>query len=147
MGPLFSDEPEAEDIETGTIYVLRSHSTHPYVTQHRELIHKIGVTGGKVETRISGAEKDSTYLLADVEVVAEYKLHNINRVRMEKLFHRIFSNAQIDISIDDRFGNPVKPREWFLVPLHIIDEAVQRFKDGTIADVVYDAKSAQFIIC
>lgn len=147
IGPLFSDEPEAEDIETGTIYVLRSHSTHPYVIEHRELIHKIGVTGGKVETRISGAEKDSTYLLAGVEVVAEYKLHNINRVRMENLFHRIFSNAQIDISIDDRFGNPVKPREWFLVPLHIIDEAVQRFKDGTIADVVYDAKSVQFINC
>lgn len=147
IGPLFSDEPEAEDIETGTIYVLRSHSTHPYVIQHRELIHKIGVTGGKVETRISGAEKDSTYLLAGVEVVAEYKLHNINRVRMENLFHRIFSNAQIDICIDDRFGNPVKPREWFLVPLHVIDEAVQRFKDGTISDVVYDAKSAQFISC
>jgi hypothetical protein len=115
------------------------------VVQHRELIHKIGVTGGKVETRISGAEKDATYLLAGVEVVATYKLHNINRVRMENLFHKIFSAAQIDISIDDRFGNPVKPREWFLVPLHVIDEAVQRFKAGTISDVVYDVKTAQFL--
>ena len=119
-------------------------STHPYVERHRELIHKIGVTGGKVETRISGAEKDATYLLAGVEVVATYKLHNINRVRMENLFHKIFSSAQIDISIDDRFGNPVKPREWFLVPLHVIDEAVQRFKDGTIADFEYDVSLAQF---
>jgi hypothetical protein len=144
MGPLFSDEPDAEDIESGTIYVLRSQSTHPYVVEHRELIHKIGVTGGKVETRISGAEKDATYLLSGVEVIATYKLHNINRVKMENLFHRIFSGAQIDISIDDRFGNPVKPREWFLVPLQVIDEAVQRVKDGTIADVVYDAKTAKF---
>ena len=64
---------------------------------------------------------------------------------MENLFHRIFGSAQIDISIDDRFGNPVKPREWFLVPLQVIDEAVQRVKDGTIADVVYDAMTAQFI--
>jgi hypothetical protein len=144
-GPLFADTHDAEDVETGTIYVLRSMSTHPYVTQHRELIHKIGVTGGKVETRISGAEKDATYLLAGVEVVATYKLHNINRVRMENLFHKIFSAAQIDISIDDRFGNPVKPREWFLVPLHVIDEAVQRFKDGTIADVIYDTATATFI--
>jgi hypothetical protein len=78
-GPLFSDEPEHDDIETGTIYVLRSNSNHPYVAQHRELIHKIGVTGGKVENRISGAEKDATYLLAGVDVVATYKLHNINR--------------------------------------------------------------------
>ncbi len=144
-GPLFSDTHDAEDVETGTIYVLRSMSTHPYVEQHRELIHKIGVTGGRVETRISGAEKDATYLLAGVEVIATYKLHNINRVRMENLFHKIFSAAQIDISIDDRFGNPVKPREWFLVPLQVIDEAVQRIKDGTIADVVYDVATAKFI--
>jgi hypothetical protein len=145
MGPLFADMAESEDIESGTIYVLRSQSTHPYVVQHRELIHKIGVTGGKVETRISGADKDSTYLLADVEVIATYKLHNINRVKMENLFHRIFSSAQIDISIDDRFGNPVKPREWFLVPLQVIDEAVKRIKDGTIADVVYDVSTANFV--
>jgi hypothetical protein len=145
MGPLFADQAEPEDIESGTIYVLRSHSTHPYVAEHRELIHKIGVTGGKVETRISGAEKESTYLLAGVEVIATYKLHNINRVKMENLFHRIFSSAQIDISIDDRFGNPVKPREWFLVPLQVIDEAVQRVKDGTIADFVYDVSTAKFV--
>jgi hypothetical protein len=144
MGPLFSGTAEPEDIESGTIYVLRSQSTHPYVVQHRELIHKIGVTGGKVEIRISGADKDATYLLADVEVIATYKLHNINRVKMENLFHRIFSSAQIDISIDDRFGNPVKPREWFLVPLQVIDEAVDRIKDGTISGVVYDAKTAKF---
>jgi len=71
-------------------------------------------------------------------------LLNINRIRMENLFHRIFGDAQIDISIDDRFGNPVKPREWFLVPLQVIDEAVQRVKDGTISDVVYDVKTATF---
>lgn len=142
MGPLFSDTQEQDDIATGTIYVLRSKSSHPYVSEHRELIHKIGVTGGKVETRISGADKDATYLLADVEVVATYKLHNINRIRMENLFHRIFSSAQIDITIDDRFGNPVKPREWFLVPLHVIDQAVKHITDGTITELVYDTKSA-----
>lgn len=145
MGPLFSDTQEQDDIATGTIYVLRSKSSHPYVSEHRELIHKIGVTGGKVETRISGAEKEATYLLADVEVVATYKLHNINRVRMENLFHRIFSSAQIDISIDDRFGNPVKPREWFLVPLHVIDQAVKHIMDGTITEVIYDTTRAELI--
>lgn len=145
MGPLFSDTQEQDDIATGTIYVLRSKSSHPYVSQHRELIHKIGVTGGKVETRISGADKDATYLLADVEVVATYKLHNINRVRMENLFHRIFSGAQIDITIDDRFGNPVKPREWFLVPLHVIDEAVKHIMDGSITGLVYDPSKASLV--
>lgn len=145
MGPLFGDSPEPDDIESGTIYVLRSQSTHPFVTEHRELIHKIGVTGGKVETRIAAATKDATYLLADVEIVATYKLHNLNRTRMENIFHRLFGAAQIDVAIEDRFGNPVKPREWFLVPLHVIDEAVERIRDGSITDMVYDPTSAQLV--
>jgi len=145
MGPLFGDAPEPDDIETGTIYVLRSLSSHPFVVEHRELIHKIGVTGGKVETRIAGAEKDATYLLADVEVVATYKLHNLNRIRLENIFHRLFGAAQLDLTIEDRFGHPVKPREWFLVPLHVINEAVQRIRDGSITEVVYDPKTAQLV--
>jgi hypothetical protein len=110
-GPLFGDAAEPNDIATGTIYVLRSKSTHPFVAQHRELIHKIGVTGGKVEARIDGAEKEATYLLAEVEIVATYKLHNINRIKLESLFHRLFSAARLDLTIQDRFGNPVKPQE------------------------------------
>ena len=145
MGPLFGDSPEPDDIESGTIYVLRSQSTHPFVTEHRELIHKIGVTGGKVETRIASAAKDATYLLADVEIVATYKLHNLNRTRMENIFHRLFGSAQIEVTIDDRFGNPVKPREWFLVPLHVIDEAVERIRDGSITDMVYDPTTAKLV--
>ena len=142
-GPLFGSAAEPDDIETGTIYVLRSLSSHPFVAEHRELIHKIGVTGGDVETRIAAAEKDATYLLAEVEVVATYKLHNLNRIKLENLFHRLFGAAQLDLTIEDRFGNPVKPREWFLVPLHVIDEAVKRIQDGSITNVVYDPKMAR----
>ena len=145
MGPLFGNAPEPDDMESGTIYVLRSLSSHPFVAEHRELIHKIGVTGGKVEARIAGAEKDATYLLADVEVVATYKLHNLNRTRLENIFHRLFGGAQLDLTIEDRFGHPVKPREWFLVPLHVIDEAVERIRDGSVTDVVYDPHSARLV--
>lgn len=145
MGPLFSAEVEPEDIETGTIYVLRSKSEHPFVAQHRELIHKIGVTGGKVETRIAGSETQATYLLAGVEIVATYKLHNVNRVKLEALFHRVFGAAQLDLSLEDRFGKPVKPREWFLVPLPVIDEVVQKVVGGSITDFVYDPQSASLI--
>lgn len=142
MGPLFSGETEPEDIESGTIYVLRSKSNHPFVAEHRELIHKIGVTGGRVEDRIAGASKDATYLLADVEIVATYKLHNLNRVKLEGIFHRLFGAAQLDLTIEDRFGQSVKPREWFLVPLHVIDEAVQFLLDGSIAQMMYDPQRA-----
>lgn len=146
VGPLFGDHLEPDDIESGTIYVLRSCSENPYIKEHRALIHKIGVTGGKVETRIANAAHDATYLLADVEVIATYKLFDINRTKLEKLFHRVFAEAQLDIMIPDRFGKPVKPREWFLVPLNVIDEAVQCIKDGSIAQYVYDPKTARLEI-
>lgn len=142
VGPLFDDQWEADDLPSGTIYVLRSHSDHPFVKANRELIHKIGVTGGKVETRINGAKYDATYLLAEVEVVATYKLSAINRIKIEAVLHRMFSAAQIDITIADRFGHPVRPHEWFLVPLSVIDEAVGRIVDGTITQVIYDSKIA-----
>lgn len=144
-GPLFSDTWDEEDIESGTIYVLRSKSDHPYVAEHRELIHKIGVTGGKVETRIANAAKDATYLLADVEVVATYKLAGINRTKMENLFHRIFAPAQLDLTIDDRFGNPVRPREWFLLPLHVINDTVEKIRDGSISSFSYDREKARLV--
>lgn len=142
---LFGSAWEDGDVESGTIYVLRSRSDHEFVAAHRDLIHKIGVTGSSVETRIAAATKDSTYLLADVEIVATYKLVSINRVKLENLLHRIFAPAQIEITIEDRFGHPVKPREWFLVPLHVIDEAVQHIIDGSITDLVYDPSSAQLV--
>lgn len=144
-GPLFGDSLEPDDIVSGTIYVLRSLSDHPFVAKHRELIHKIGITGGKVETRIANAAADATYLLAKVEVVATYKLSNLNRTRLENLFHRIFQEARLDLTIEDRFGSPVKPREWFLVPLHVIDEAVKRIQDGTVTDYIYDPSQAALV--
>ena len=144
-GPLFSEIAEPDDIETGTIYVLRSRSNHPFVAAHRELIHKIGVTGGTVAARIASAEHDATYLLAGVDVIAEYKLHNIKRSRLEKIFHRLFAAAQLDTTITDRFGHPVKPREWFVVPLHVIDEVVQRIIDGSITAYIYDPTTASLV--
>ena len=142
-GPLFSDESEEDDLASGTVYVLRSKSDHPMVADNRELVHKIGVTGGDVERRLANAAKDATFLLADVEVVATYKLFNITRSKFERLMHRVFEPARLDIQIKDRFGNPVVPREWFLVPLFVIDEAIQRFKDGTIGDYSYDPEAAK----
>lgn len=143
FAPLFGDQAEPDDIETGTIYVLRSLSKHPFVSEHRLLIHKIGVTGGRVQTRIADAENQATYLLAPVEIVAEYKLHNLSRTKLENIFHRLFSAAQLDLTIEDRFGKPVQPREWFVVPLHVIDEAVERIRDGTITELVYDPQTAR----
>jgi hypothetical protein len=144
-GPLFAEEAEDGDLASGTIYVLRSKSDNPVVAANRDVLHKIGVTGGKVETRIANSKLDPTFLMADVEIVGTYKLSNINRTKLENLIHRIFDPARLDIEIRDRFGNPITPREWFLVPVFVIDEAVERIKDGTITEYIYDPKTARLI--
>lgn len=141
-GPLFSGKAEEDDLASGTIYVLRSKSDHPLVAQHRDVLHKIGVTGGDVARRVAVAPLDPTFLMAEVDVVATYNLFNINRAKLENIIHRVFDPGRLQIGIPDRFGNRVTAREWFLVPVFVIDEAVERIKDGTITNYIYDPATA-----
>lgn len=141
-GPLFADQNEDGDEASGIVYVLRSSSDHPVVAAHRDVLHKIGVTGGDVARRLANAKLDPTFLMADVEVVATYELFNINRTRLENLIHRIFGPARLDIEIKDRFGMSIVPREWFLVPLFVVDEVIEKIRDGTITGYTYDPKTA-----
>lgn len=143
LGPLFSGEFNDDDHQSGTIYVLRSLSKHPVVKENMKVLHKVGVTGGEVKKRISNAKNDPTFLMAEVEVVATYKLANINRVKLENIIHKFFNAVKLDIEIKDRFGKPVKPNEWFLVPIFIIDEMVDKIKDGSISDYYYDAVTVE----
>ena len=141
-GPLFSDEEQDDDIESGTIYVLRSKSEHPEIKQNYKVLHKIGVTSGSIEKRIADARNDPTFLMADVEVVATYKLSNINRVKLENLIHKFFAPARLNIEIKDRFGKPIVPREWFLVPLFVIDKVVEKIKENKLLEYKYNFSSA-----
>lgn len=144
-GPLFSGESAEGDEASGVVYVLRSKSDHPTVAAHRDILHKIGVTGGDLTRRLSNAKLDPTFLMADVEIVATYELYNINRTRLENLIHRIFGPARVDIEVRDRFDQPIVPREWFLVPLFVIDDAIEKIRDGTITGYVYDPKTASLV--
>jgi hypothetical protein len=91
------------------------------------------------------AKKDPTFLLAEVELVGEVKLSNINRVKLEALLHRFFAEARLDLTLKDRFGEEIVPREWFVVPLPVINEALERLIAGTISQCCYDAKSASIV--
>lgn len=144
-GPLFAGDSAEGDQASGTIYVVRSKSDNPIVAANRDVLHKIGVTGGDVARRVANAKLDPTFLMADVELVATYELYNISRTKLENLIHRIFDPARMDIEIKDRFGQSVIPREWFLVPLFVVDEAVDRIKDGTITGYRYDPKTASLL--
>jgi hypothetical protein len=139
--PLFS-HIEEEDLPTGYIYVLRSQSDHPFIAENRSIIHKIGVTVGDVKSRVANAKKDPTYLLAEVEIVATFKLANINRKKLEALLHKVFDSARLELALPDRFGITVQPREWFLVPFEVIETAIEKIKAGTIDQFRYDLTTA-----
>ena len=142
FGPLFSDAEAVDDLPTGSIYVLRSKSDNPFIAKNRSVIHKIGVTGGDVKKRIANAKNDPTYLLADVEIVVTFKLANINRRGLEDLLQKFFGSVRLDVELRDRFGRPVKPKEWFLVPLEVIEEVIEKIQEGTIEQFRYDPGSA-----
>lgn len=145
LGPLFSQNVAPSDLASGTVYVLRSKSDNPVISARRDVLHKIGITGGDVSRRIANARHDPTFLMADVEIVATYELFNINRSKLENLIHKVFCRARLKIEILDRFGQPVTPREWFLVPLHVIDEVIHKIKDGSITSYFYAPEEASLI--
>ena len=147
LGPLFGNTLEEGDIASGTIYVLRSLSEQPEIAAIRDSLHKIGVTGGRVEDRIANAKGDPTYLYAPVEVVAAWTLVNVNRMKLEQTLHQVFSSAQLQLSLPGYPGRPVQPREWFVVPLPVINEAVRRIQDGSITDFIYEPHMATLKQC
>jgi hypothetical protein len=142
QGPLFSNTEEDGDLAVGYVYVLRSKSENPFIAENRKVIHKIGITSGSVKNRIVNAAKDPTYLLAEVEIIETYKISNLDLTKLEKLLHKFFDSAKLDLQLKDRFGFDVTPREWFLVPLPVIAEAMEKIKAGTINEYFYQAQTA-----
>lgn len=136
---------DSDEIASGTIYVLRSQSEHPFIAEHRSLIHKIGVTSGDVPGRIAGARQDPTFLLAEVEIIATFQLANLNRHKLESLLHKFFQSARLDMELVDRFETPVKPREWFFVPLAVIKQVIDKINDSTLDEFRYDVETASLI--
>lgn len=145
LGPLFAEGNFQEDVSTGYIYVLRSKSDEPFIAKHRDVIHKIGVTGGDVRKRIANAKKDPTYLLADVEIVATFQLTNLDGKKLEALLHKFFDATRLEVELEDRFGISVKAKEWFLVPLEVIEQTIEKIETGTLDQFRYDPQVARLV--
>jgi len=143
-GPIFVDQNQ-EDETTGFLYVLRSNAKHPFVVENRSLLHKIGFTRGELEDRFSGAANEPTFLMADIEVVASYRVVNASAGRVESLLHRFFSSARVDVKIRNEVGGAVEPREWFFVSLGSIKEAIELIRTGEITEVRYDLETAKIV--
>jgi hypothetical protein len=134
-----------EDKEAGYIYVLSSKSTDPQISEIRNL-YKIGYSTAPVANRIKNAEKESTYLMAPVHVEAEYKTFNMNTQKFEQLLHNFFGASCLNIDIWDEKLRRRMPQEWFVVPLSIIDRAVEMIGTEEIKYYKYDRELEAIVL-
>jgi hypothetical protein len=128
---------QEEDVESGWIYILKSKSTNPKIKSIKDL-YKVGFASNSVDERIKNAKNEATYLFADVQKVATYKVYNRNADKLESLIHRFFANACLDIDLYSEKGQRMNPREWFVVPFEVIEEAIQLILNENIVNYEYD---------
>ena len=147
LGPL-DPEWEADRLElSGTIYVARSLSLDPVIQEQRMFLHKIGVTSQDVRRRVADARNDPTFLLAPVEIVATYDLKNLSRSKVESLLHRFFETARpADLTVKDRFGKNIHPREWFYVLPEHVAQAAKLLEERSLHLYSYDVLSQKILL-
>jgi len=133
------------DKQNGFIYILKSLSNEDAIATKKNL-YKIGFSTIAVEIRIKNAKQDPTYLMADVQIVSAYKIYNVNPHKLEQLIHRFFGTSCLDIDIIDGDGKVHRPREWFIVPLNVIEEAIDLIISGDIVNYRYDKLTDRIII-
>jgi hypothetical protein len=140
VGEHFSDikNVDEDDKSAGFIYILSSQSQDPRIHSISNLF-KIGYATTPVAKRISNAANEPTYLMAPVNVVAEYECYNMNTQKFENLIHTVFKNVCIDVDIADLQGNMCKPREWFSVPVEQINTAIELIVNGQIVNYRYNS--------
>lgn len=127
----------SNDVESGLIYVLRSLSKDPEIKSIRNL-YKIGFTTTPLEARIANAKNEPTYLCADVETVATWRVYNVKSSVFESLIHKLFDGVQLQVTVDGK-----RPKEWFVVPFPVIEQAVTYIVSGK--PVAYDKNIQQLI--
>jgi hypothetical protein len=133
------DDINQQDKPLGWIYILKSKSNNPKIANIKDL-HKIGFSSVAVNARIKNAKNEATYLFSEVEEVATYKIYNSNANKLENLLHRFFANACLDIDLFNETGQRFNPREWFIVPIEIINQAIDLILKGDIVNYKYNAK-------
>jgi hypothetical protein len=139
-----SEQVTSKDQATGYIYVLRSLSDDPQIMEIDNL-YKIGFSSQPVNKRIQNAAKDPTYLMADVAVVAEFQTYNLNPQKLEKLLHTFFAGSCLNLDVFNGEGKRYIPREWFVVPLHVIEIAVHLLINGEMVNYRYDSQVQEIL--
>lgn len=133
-----------EDVKSGWIYVLKSKSKNPKISELKDL-YKIGFSTTNVTDRIKNASKEATYLFADAGIVATYKCFNLNTQNFESLLHRFFGKCCLNVDVYNDKKQRITPREWFVVPLQIIDEVIKLIISGGIVNYKYDVEKQKLV--
>jgi len=126
-----------DDKQAGYIYILKSKSDKSEIKDIKHL-YKIGFSTTTVEDRIKNAAQEPTYLMAEVRIIMTYKCFNLNPHKFELLLHNFFGSSCLNVDVFDNSGNRHTPREWFIAPLDIIEQAVQLIISGEIVKYRYD---------
>jgi len=133
-----------EDEEVGYIYVLKSKSKDERIISIQNL-YKIGYSKTDVEERIKNAEKEPTYLMAPVRIQGAWKCFNMNPHKLEQLLHNFFGNSCLELDVFDEKGKRHSPREWFIAPIEVIEQAIELIINGKIVKYKFDAENMTII--
>lgn len=133
------------DEKSGYIYILESLSNNPEIAKIRNL-YKIGFSTKPVEDRIKNAEKDTTFLMAPVKIIASFRCYNLNPQKFENLLHKFFGEVRLDSEIINKNGTRYSADEWFIAPLEVIDQVVKLIINGEILHYAYDKENEEIIV-
>ncbi len=143
-GPLFTGEPDKDEFGEirGTVYIVESLSEDPNIVALKGRLYKIGFTTQPLDKRLADVEKDPTFLCAPVQLRATYET-NFSPRKLEQLLHQFFAHANLQVEVV--LGRPVVPKEWFVVPLDLVEEGVRRILDRSIVNYRYDSVSRKIL--
>jgi hypothetical protein len=133
-----------EDEEAGYIYVLKSMSKDSRIASLQNL-YKIGYSKTDIIDRIKNAEKEPTYLMAPVDYIAGWKCYNMNPQKFEQLIHNFFGKSCLEVDVFDEKGKRHSPREWFIAPLEVIEQAIDLIINGKVVYYKYDSENMTII--
>lgn len=134
-----------EDKEAGYVYVVKSLSKSQKISSISNL-HKIGFSKTLPDKRIKNAHRDPTFLMAPVTLVDCYRCFNLNPQKLELLLHRFLGKTCLNIDVYDSKEKRHTPREWFIVPLHVIEQVIQLIRENTIDKYRYDLEKQEVFL-
>lgn len=132
-----------DNIETGIIYILKSKSDDRNISSIENL-YKIGYTKN-LDKRLKNCEKDPTFLMAPVEVMASYKVYDVPAIKIESLIQKFFQTCKLKLEITSNKRTQYEPEEWYIVPFDVIEQAMILINKGKLNKYRYDYVNNEII--